>query len=119
VAYDEDLANRVRVAVTEQAQFNEKKMFGRLAFMVNTHTACGLVGDDLMVRVGADNPDDALSRGADEMDFTGRPMRGMVMVRAENLGSYDVLDDWVDRGVSFAQIEPPKPPKKARKPAAT
>jgi TfoX/Sxy family transcriptional regulator of competence genes len=118
VAYDEALANRVRVAVADRAQFDEKKMFGGLAFMVNTHMACGLVGDDLMVRVGAANHDDALARGADEMDFTGRPMRGMVMVRAENLGSDDVLDEWVDRGVAFAQAEPPKPPK-VRTPSAT
>ncbi len=78
MAYDEELADRVSWSAT--ADFVEKKMFGGLAFMVNTHMACGLVGDGLMVRVGSENHEDALARGAVEMDFTGRPMRGMVLV---------------------------------------
>ncbi len=94
-------------------------MFGGLAFMVNTHMACGLVGGDLMVRVGADNHDDALSRGASEMDFTGRPMRGMVIVPGARLTTDASLDDWVERAVSYAQSEPPKSPKKAKPPRAT
>ncbi len=94
-------------------------MFGGLAFMVNTHMACGIVGDDLMVRVGAENHDDALSRGADDMDFTGRPMRGMVIVPAAQLDSDAALDDWVERAVSYAQSEPPKAPKKAKPHRAT
>ena len=58
MAYDEVLADRVREAVAERTDFVEKKMFGGLAFMVNTHMACGLVGTDLMVRVGAANHDE-------------------------------------------------------------
>ena len=119
MTYDEVLATRVGVAVSDRAQFEGKKMFGGMAFMVNTHMACGVVGDDLMVRVGAENYDDALSRGADEMDFTGRPMRGMVMVRAGNLNTDEALDTWVERGVSYAQSEPPKAPKKKKVPLAT
>ena len=100
-------------------RLTRKKMFGGLAFMVNAHMACGLVGDDLMVRVGADGYDDALSRGADDMDFTGRPMRCTVMVRAAQITTEVALDDGVERAVLFAQSEPPKVPKRAKQPRAT
>jgi len=119
MAYDEALAVRVRAAVADRAPCEEQKMFGGLAFMVNTHMACGLVGNDLMVRVGAANHDDALARGANEMDFTGRPMRGMVMVPAAQLESDVRLEDWVERAVAFALSEPPKAPKQAKPPRAT
>jgi hypothetical protein len=52
MAYDEQLAERVRAELDDRVAFDEKKMFGGLAFMVNTHVACGIVGSDLMVRVG-------------------------------------------------------------------
>ena len=70
----------MRELLAELTDFDERKMFGGLAFMVNTHMACGIVKDDLMVRVGKDNHDAAINAGAAEMDFTGRPMRGMVIV---------------------------------------
>ena len=111
MAYDQELADRVRAVVAERTDFVEKKMFGGLAFMVNTHMACGLVGADLMVRVGATNYEAALAEGAREMDFTGRPMRGMVFVPGGQLAKQDVLERWVDRAVSYAASEPAKAPK--------
>jgi TfoX/Sxy family transcriptional regulator of competence genes len=110
MAYDESLAERVRDALASRAQFDERKMFGGLAFMVNTHMACGILGDDLMVRVGKANHDAALARGAREMDFTGRPMRGLVVVPGEALDD-EPLAGWLDEAVRFAESEPPKPPK--------
>ena len=62
-------------------------MFGGLAFMVGGHMCCGVIGDDLMVRVGRDAYEDALAaKGARPMDFTGRPLRGMVYVGSDNAG---------------------------------
>src|SRR5262245_52604200 len=92
MAYDEDLAARIRLALGERADFEEIKMFGGLAFMVNTHMACGVVRDDLMLRVGKDNHDAALARGAQEMAFTGRPMRSMVIVPGPALADPAVFD---------------------------
>jgi len=112
VVFDTQLADRVRSAVAERSDCDEKKMFGGLAFMVNTHMACGMIGDDLMVRVGPDGHDDALGRGATEMQFTGRPMRGMVIVPAALLTADDDLYAWIDRAVTFARSQPAKPPKK-------
>jgi TfoX/Sxy family transcriptional regulator of competence genes len=112
MAYDEDLARRVSELIAPLSDFDEKKMFGGLAFMVNTHMACGIVKDDLMVRVGKDGHDAALERGAVEMDFTGRPMRGMVIVPASRVGDEASLEPWVALAVDFALSEPPKARKK-------
>jgi TfoX/Sxy family transcriptional regulator of competence genes len=113
MAYDEDLAERVRDLIAPQAAFEERKMFGGLAFMVNTHMACGIVKDDLMVRVGKTGHDAALAAGAGEMDFTGRPMLRMVIVPGTDLRQDSDLDTWVSLAVEFAQSEPPKASKKA------
>ncbi len=117
MAYDEGLAGRIREALAERADFDEKKMFGGLAFMVNTHLACGVIHDDLLVRVGKENYQDALDRGGEVMDFTGRPMRSIVMVPGDRLVAGTTLVDWVEEAVAYAQAAPPKapkPPKTAR-----
>ena len=116
MAYDEELAARVRDALGERTDFTEKAMFGGLAFMVNTHMACGSMGDDLMVRVGKDNHDHAMARGAQEMEFTGRPMRGLVVLPGSMLVTEEALAEWVAEAVAFASSQAPKPPKPARRP---
>jgi TfoX/Sxy family transcriptional regulator of competence genes len=108
VAYDEGLAGRARELLADLTDFDERKMFGGLAFMVNTHMACGIVGNDLMVRVGKDNHDAAITAGATEMDFTGRTMRGMVTVPADGVRGDTDLERWVVQAVDFARSEPPK-----------
>ncbi len=114
MAYDEELAARVRDVLSERTEFIEKAMFGGLAFMVNTHMACGSMGADLMVRVGKDNHDRTIARGAQEMDFTGRSMRGLVVVPGAMLTTDEGLEEWVVEAVDFARSEPRKPPKPPR-----
>ena len=77
--YDEDLAEHVREQLAPQAAFEERQTFGGLALMVNTHMACGIVKDDLVVgvRTGPRRRPHGRRRG---LDFAGRPMRGMVIV---------------------------------------
>ena len=111
MAYDEDLADRVRDALAPRIDFTEQKMFGGLAFMVNTHMACGITGDVLMVRVGKEGYEDALALGAAPMTMGERTMSGMVMVDASRTADPGVLREWVDRGVDLALAEPPKAPK--------
>ncbi|NNE19319.1 MAG: TfoX/Sxy family protein [Myxococcales bacterium] len=107
--YDEELADRVRGALKRRRGISEKKMFGGLAFFVNGHMACGVIGDELMVRVGPDAYAEALEKpGAREMDFTGRPMQGMVYVRARGLQPAPRLKAWVEQGLSYARSLPPK-----------
>jgi TfoX/Sxy family transcriptional regulator of competence genes len=118
MAYDEGLAERVRLILEDQGRVTEKKMFGGLAFMVRGHMTVGIVKDDLMVRVGADTYDTVVrERGARPMDFTGRPMKGFVFVAAGAIESDTDLQRWVQRGVDFAASLPPKgPPKAATRP---
>lgn len=107
MAYDEDLAERVRSVIG--TPFDERKMFGGLAFMLGGNMACGIVGDELMVRVGAEAYEDALSRPhAREMDFTGKAMKGMVYVAPTGLKNKRSLSAWVKRGVDHASSLPPK-----------
>ncbi len=109
MAYDETLATRVRTALRGQEGVVEKKMFGGVAFMLRGNMCCGIVKDELMVRVGPDGFDDALrQRHARPMDFTGRPMKGMVYVGAAGLRKDPDLAAWVRRGVEFAASLPAK-----------
>ena len=109
MAYDEAIADRIRDHLSGLPSLTERKMFGGLAFMVNGNMACGPVGDALIVRVGPEAYDDALSHPeADEMKFTGRPMRGFVEVEIGALEKDELLLEWVCRGVDFASSLPAK-----------
>ena len=109
MAYDEGLAQRIREVLQEQQNVVEKKMFGGLAFMVNGNMCCGVVKDTLMVRVGPDVYESALGQPhARKMDFTGRPMRGMVYVGKGATGRTASLSKWVQRGLSFVESLPAK-----------
>ena len=112
MAYDEGLASRVREALAERAEFDEKKMFGGLALMVNTHMACGVMSQGLMIRVGAAGYQAALDDGAHELKMGERVMGGMVIVTHEQLADPTILDKWISKAVDFALADPPKPHKK-------
>ena len=106
--YHEELVERVRGVLAGKA-FKERKMFGGLTFMVQGNMACGVAGDRLMVRVGPERHDEALARKhAELMDFTGRPMKGMVSVGSEGLTGKKDLKAWVQRGIDFALSLPAK-----------
>lgn len=109
VAYDEELADRVRDALAgADADVVERSMFGGLAFMVRGHMTVGITGRDLMVRVGPEAYEEALERpGARPMDFTGKPLTGMVYVAATSLTA-STLDAWVQRGLAFTASLPAK-----------
>ena len=86
MAYDERLATRVRDLLAGDPALSERKMFGGLAFMLDGNMCCGIVGDRLMLRLGAELAEQALKRAhVQPMDFTGRPMTGMVFVAPEGL----------------------------------
>ena len=84
-------------------------MFGGLCFLVSGNMAFGIVGSELMVRVGPDAHAAALAeRHAREMDFTGRSMKGMVYVDEAGIAEDGDLDGWLGRGLRFASSFPPK-----------
>ena len=99
----------MRIQLAGRTKFSERKMFGGLAFMVNAHMCCGIVGDELMVRVGSDAYADSLRQPhAREMDFTGRALKGMVYVGIEGVEQDDDLRGWITRGLDFVRTLPPK-----------
>jgi TfoX/Sxy family transcriptional regulator of competence genes len=118
MAYDEGLAQRIRDLLDERAGVSEKKMFGGLAFLLAGNMVCGVVGDELMVRVGAEAHDEAIAkRHARPMDFTGRPMKGFVFVGVKGIESDRDLRDSVERSVAHAALLPrrsaPRKPRRA------
>jgi len=109
MAFDEDLARRVRDILSEEDTFNEKRMFGGLAFMVKGHMCCGVIGQDLVVRVGEDQHEQALAElHTRVMDFTGRPMKGFVYVSPLGYRSKTNLRKWIRRGLRFVSSLPAK-----------
>lgn len=109
MAYDEDLADRVRGVLPGDSAVDERKMFGGLAFLLHGHMFCGVVRDTLMLRLGTDGTARALTQAhVREMDFTGRPMKGMVFVDPPGLQG-DRLAHWVDEATNFVRELPPKP----------
>ena len=109
MAYDEGLALRIREVLDELSGLVEKKMFGGVGFMVQGNMACGVHKDKLIVRVGPERHEEAMSRPHTRpFDITGRPMKGWVMVVADGYESDDDLKDWVQQGVDFALTLPPK-----------
>ena len=108
MTYDENLAGRIRKAVGDGPEISERKMFGGLCVMHQGNMVCGVVRDELMVRVGPDAYEEAVALPhARAMDFTGRPMRGMVYVATAGLKGGE-LDAWVDRGLRYASSLPAK-----------
>ena len=109
MAYDEELAARVREALAASEAVTEKQMFGGIAFMLGGNMCCGVVKNDLMVRLGDERGKQALTRPhARPMDFTGRPMKGFIYVGPDGLRTGEALRAWVEEAVAFAASLPPK-----------
>lgn len=109
MAYSEELAERIREVIELRPGVTERKMFGGIAWMVNGNMACGVIGEDLMVRL---DREDAEAAQAEEhvgpMDLTGRPMRGFVVVGADGVQDDAELGRWVEAGADFAESLPSK-----------
>ena len=103
MAYDENLADRIRISLHEkQVLFHEKKMMGGLTFMVNDKMCVGIVKNDLMARIGKDNYENAIMRqGCRQMDFTGKPMKGYVFLAPMAVDMDSELDYWINLSLEF------------------
>jgi TfoX/Sxy family transcriptional regulator of competence genes len=110
MAYDEDLADRIRELIAAEAGVTEKKMFGGLAFLVGGHMAVAASGQGgLMVRVDPDETEALLSMAHTRpFEMRGRPMDGWLRVDADGVQTSQELEPWVRRGVAYARSLPPK-----------
>jgi TfoX/Sxy family transcriptional regulator of competence genes len=110
MAYDEDLAERIRELTDAEAGITEKKMFGGLAFLVGGHMAVAASGQGgILVRVDPEETDALLEKSnAYPMEMRGREMRGWLRVSPEDVRTKPQLSKWVRRGIAYARSLPPK-----------
>lgn len=109
MAYDVHLADRVRKLLKRRRGFSERKMFGGICFMLQGNMCCGVTNTDLMLRLGAELAPAALEQPHTRpMDFTGRPMKGMVFVEPAGYEDDEDLANWVRQAAAFASSLPAK-----------
>jgi TfoX/Sxy family transcriptional regulator of competence genes len=107
--YDERLAGRIRRALAGEREVTEIRMMGGLCFMLRGHMLGGVHQDELIVRVGAERHAEALAQPhARPMDFTGRPLRGFILVGRPGIRTAAGLDRWLRRGITFVSTLPPR-----------
>ncbi|MCW9039597.1 MAG: TfoX/Sxy family protein [Rhodospirillales bacterium] len=109
MAYDENLADRLRDHLAGHMGISERRMFGGICFMLDGNMVCGVINEDLMLRVGPDAYESTLALdGARPMDFTGKSLKGFVYVDGAFVAEDTDLAEWVGRGLVFAAGLPPK-----------
>jgi TfoX/Sxy family transcriptional regulator of competence genes len=110
VAYDEDLANRIRELIAAEGGVTETKMFGGLAFLIGGNMAVAASGrGGLMVRVAPEETDQLVAKPhASPMVMRGREMQGWLRVDGGGVRTKRQLEPWVRRGVTYARSLPPK-----------
>lgn len=106
--YNQELAERIRL-LNQESPLGEKIMFGGIGYFLDGNIACGVIGDELIVRVGPEAFEEALLlSGARVFDFTGKPTTGWVKVLPDGIQRDQDLREWINRGKSFAVTLPPK-----------
>ena len=110
MAYDEDLADRLRVATQHESNLTEKRMFGGLAFLVNGNMAVAASSKgDLMVRVDPEQTEHLITEpGVARMEMGSRTMNGWIRVALEVVEDDTALQRWVDLGAGYAGSLPAK-----------
>ena len=110
MAYDEELADRIRELIADVPAVTEQRMFGGLGFMVGGNMAVAASGQGgLLVRVDPDETDALVAQPhASRMEMRGREMNGWLRVDADGVRGEDELASWVRRGAAYARSLPPK-----------
>jgi hypothetical protein len=110
MAYDEQLADRIRELVGGEADLTEKKMFGGLAFLIGGNMAVAASGQGgMLVRVDPAQSDALVATtNARPMEMRGRPMQGWLRIGPKDLGTRDQIARWVELGRSYARSLPAK-----------
>jgi TfoX/Sxy family transcriptional regulator of competence genes len=109
MVFDEGLAQRVRELISEHPGYREKNMFGGIGFLIHGNMACGVIRDDLIVRVGAEKYTNSLLKPHVELfDMTGRAMTGWVIVKEPGYRNDEDLEEWTSQGVAYALTLPAK-----------
>ena len=110
MAYDEDLANRIRELIASEDGYTEQKMFGGIGFTIDGHMAVGVSGEGgLIIRCSKEETEALFAKpGARPFEMRGREMKGWLRVDAESVSAKRELEPWVMESVAFARALPPK-----------
>jgi TfoX/Sxy family transcriptional regulator of competence genes len=110
MGYNEGTAQRIRDVLGNAPGLRERRMFGGISFMLDGNMCCGVVENDLVLRVGRDRYEECLREPhVRPMDFTGRPLTGFIYVSPGGFTSETELEQWIHRSVSFVRTLPSKP----------
>ncbi len=111
--YNQQLANRIRESLADLPNIEEKQMMGGLTFMYNNKMCIGIIKDDMMCRIDPEAYESALEKpGCREMDFTGRPMKGWIMIDDTGMRTKADFDGWIALALAYNQKAKPKKKKK-------
>jgi len=109
MAYDVDLANRIKSLIGNPKNLEEKKMFGGVGFLINGNLACGVNKNDMILRVAPEHYDALLRRANTRVfDLSGKPMKGWLVIEPAGMKTEAQLKTWITEGVEFAKSLPAK-----------
>jgi TfoX/Sxy family transcriptional regulator of competence genes len=107
--FDLQLAQRIRDQLDGIPDVTERRMFGGLSFLIAGHMACGVVGNDLVLRLGKNDAAATLDQPHTRpMDFTGRPIRSMIYIAPDGTARDRALNHWIKRSIKYVSTLPPK-----------
>ena len=102
MVYDEKLATRIQKLLKGKRNITEKKMFGGVAFLLDGKMFCGVIKDNLVVRIGPSFYQKALEKPhVRPMDFSGKPMKGFVYVSSDGCKTASALLEWINSGIDY------------------
>lgn len=102
MAYDEQLATRIRERLASVENVEEKAMMGGLTFMMNGKMCVGIIKDELMCRIAPEEHENAVEKhGCRTMDFTAKPMKGYILVDDTGMRTQKEFDYWIDLALEF------------------
>ena len=109
MAYNQQLADRIRAELGQKNGLSEKKMFGGLSFLLNGNMCCGVHSEEMIIRLAPGMTEAALSKPHTRIfDITGRPMLGWVLVHQDGLKTEIELAEWIQLAVEYASSLPAK-----------
>jgi TfoX/Sxy family transcriptional regulator of competence genes len=109
MAFNEELAGRIRQALARRKKVEERKMFGGIGFLLNGNLLVGVWKDSLVVRLGPDQAGAALKEAhVSDFNITGRSMKGWVLVGPEGVQDDEQLAGWIQRAATFVGKMPAK-----------
>jgi TfoX/Sxy family transcriptional regulator of competence genes len=116
MAYNEDLANRIRLRLVELDHIEEKQMMGGLTFMYNGKMCVGIIKDELMCRIDPKIHEECVEKlGCRTMDFTKRPMIGYILIDENGMKSNADFDYWINLALDFNKSAKSSKKKAAKK----